>query len=540
MTDKIVQTDTGFSEELPQDDSVEVGQWYWIRDEPEDDEPVLTCVTQVGSNYVEVRSPRGSSWRIHFDEFDARLTREPHPDQVINDRIVAHQAEVNRLLGRVKEETVRLGVGPRPKLEAHNETQALARLDGGMTYDGYKDALVKAKKETLPDLFKQIERENEALAEWMGAKVIPLKAQAGGLRGLVKKIDARIFNVELYAGLTEQVELIADGEPAAEDEKIRLMQRLCFMDEECLARYRTGGMEFKNIPEFDTWLTAPENRDRLLPFPRCVVSFQVRRRRKDREGTNLRDWIQIAEKEKLDEATFLYLRNGDRVYRMQTALDFGEKLFPDLDKTRLEEGRVYAKMFAGSVDRLITEHQYLGMIEDYEREVAEFEIKKRAYEAALKSPEARARAKEMGKKQPDASCVDVPWPGIGWRSNPADEYEAFTRDSVYYDDVAAHIQEQIDHHNRTGLVLQGIRDRSPALHPHPPRELWNADGCAAALELIYDDSRALTGGERPDFEAYRRRLNEKIGEGSVTIGQQRAWLLHEGEKEAKRLANDHR
>jgi hypothetical protein len=77
-------------------------------------------------------------------------------------------------------------------------------------------------------------------------------------------------------------------------------------------------------------------------------------------------------------------------------------------------------------------------------------------------------------------------------------------------------------------------------HPHPPWQLWTAEGFESALRLVYDDSRALTPGEAPDFETYRARLNASLRVGSITVGQDVLWELHEGEREAKRLDNDWR
>lgn len=41
------------------------------------------------------------------------------------------------------------------------------------------------------------------------------------------------------------------------------------------------------------------------------------------------DFIRILIERENDEVTFLYMRNGDQVYRLRTMIDFGEQLFPD-------------------------------------------------------------------------------------------------------------------------------------------------------------------------------------------------------------------
>jgi hypothetical protein len=77
-------------------------------------------------------------------------------------------------------------------------------------------------------------------------------------------------------------------------------------------------------------------------------------------------------------------------------------------------------------------------------------------------------------------------------------------------------------------------------HPHPPWSLWTPHGFEQGLELIYDDSRALVSGKKPDFEAYRKKLNAKLRVGSVTIGQEDAWEQKEAEKEGLRRDRDWR
>src|SRR6185503_2497735 len=102
-------------------------------------------------------------------------------------------------------------------------------------------------------------------------------------------------------------------------------------------------------------------------------------------------------------------------------------------------------------------------------------------------------------------------------------FTKFSPENVYYDEIAARIKSQIDHHNRLVLVLQGLLDRSPVFHPHPPYQLWDGDSFNQAIKLIYDDSRSLVQGDKPDFEAYRAELNASLKVGCVTVGQEDYW-----------------
>lgn len=542
-TSLVDPTQTG---EASQPESIEVGQWYWVTEE--NDKRWFGCVVRLGSNYAKVENPRHGSTRIHFDDFHKVCTFEPNPDKVIDDRIRGYQQEVGVLLGRVKEVTASLAIAPGPALNGGNETQALAlRSQDQPDMKEYGKALTKAKTETLPGLFQEIKDANEAMAVWMTAKVVPLKAQAAGLHSLINRIDDRIFSVELYAGLAEGVERIRDGEPAPLTEKIRLLQRRCYMDEECLARYETGGMEFKDIRDFDAWLIREENLERLLPFPRCVVAFRVRRNEKVREFVNLIQFFRMQEERKTDKYTYLYIRNGEQVFRMDTAIEFGSKLFPDLERAQLS-GKLWAEEFGGRIDKLITDNEHTGILEERARrkkecevKLKEWKVKNKAYQEALKSPKAKAAAKAKGKKQPDASCVDVPYPGPEpWFDRDRDNYVPYDRSHVLYDDITKKIEDDIRDHNRIALILQGLLDRSPVLHPHPPWQIWTPEGFATALDLIYDESRALVAGDKPDFEAYRAMLNASLQVGSVTVGQDARWAKAEAEKERDRRSRDRR
>ncbi len=98
----------------------------------------------------------------------------------------------------------------------------------------------------------------------------------------------------------------------------------------------------------------------------------------------------------------------------------------------------------------------------------------------------------------------------------------------------------MEKHNRVVLVLQGLLDRSPALHPHPQWRLFEAGGFSQGLRLHRDMDRVLSPGDKPDFEAYRTRLNASIVAGTVTIGQEDAWERFEAKKEGARRDNSYR
>lgn len=511
MTD-LVKTPATPSETIPTEE-LKIGQWWWVIDREDDTKQWLACCTYVGSNYVEVHGVDPEySLRVHFDEIAQKLKPEPDADRIVQEQIARNQRTVHALMARVHEITARLSLTEGPGLPSGHETAALVRHGGG-DLKQYGKALVKAQKETLPKLFKEIEAANGRMARWMKAPLIALKAEADQLKPVIESIEGRIFNVELYAGLVEQVTECRGGEPAPVGEKIRLLQRRHYMDEESLARYQAGGMVFRDLHAFDDWIVQPDNCNRLLPFPRCVVSFKVRRKALWRRGFSVSDYFEIQDLEQADKLTFLYMRNGDRVFRLSTEIEFGPQLFPDWEHVNPQDslwGKVRGGFSRNDVQDIITDGEYQARLKEWEEKEAKREAE---YEAAPENEKWRHR---------------------GWNDNPVRDYQPFNQESVYYDDIRHHQQKQMVQHNRLALVLQGLLDRSPVFLPHPQWRTWEDGGFQQAFELVMDDSRALVSGPAPDFEAYRAKLNKSLKKGCVTVGQEAFWGRREARRENER------
>lgn len=518
-----------------------MGEWYWIKEvQPWDSEKRkkgdtyewLGCVMIVGSNFVELHAPHGSSYstrRVHIDEFETVLRFEPDADSVISKNVAYWQDNTNSLMRKITDLHASLGLRNADAITDQTDTStALAVLSGQEDVKAYENALVTAKKETLPKLFDEIEESNKEIARWMQARTMPLLAQIKPLKGRLEEINSRIFNISLYAGLTEQVELVTEGAaPAAIDEKLHVMQRRLYMDEECLLQYTAGGMEFKDIGAFDKWIANPENRDRLLPFQRTLAAFQVRRNDKERDSeNNLGQMFINMQMRNADKFTYLYIRNGDQVWRMSCEMDFGELIFPDA--THLDPGEpMMVKMFANKPDGFLPTSRYEYLLARWH----EVEAERKAWDEA--NPDQKIRNPHggflgMGDRQVD-----------GIRFNPGD-WRPFDHSNVYYDETMASLARQIKEYNRVALIIQGLFDRSQVLHPHKPVRSWTQEGFEEAITLVYDGTATLYHGDTPDFEAYRSKLNASIKIGSVVAGADDYWARAEAVKECRRRARDWR
>ncbi len=512
------------SEEIPTPDKkVSIGQWYWVK---EKDRTWLGCAVHIGTNYIKVEGIHYNN-RIHVDDFFKLCEFEPDASAYLSNQVQIRKGKIQALIQQVQDITARLSLQQNDSLPETTSTQALSTL--GVDLHEHKNALIKAKEEDLPKLFEKIKDVTQDMTRWMTAQTIPLKAQAGNLGNIIETIEQRIFHVELYAGIVEEVIQFASGEPADVNEKLHIFQRRHYMDEECLVNYQAGGMDFKSIASFDRWLKKKKNRKRIFPFPKCMLAFKIRRNKKDRHDEadgSLSGFIRICAKEREDAKTYLYIRNGENLYCIRTSIEFAEKLFPDIDHSQLEGLLYFNKDFSNY--SIIGQHRYESLYEEY------IAAKKR-YKKDCKREKDEQYYKDLKKGWGHQASLEH----FLWRikakhkSKPYNQqrrYEPLTQDSVYYDDAMKQIAKSVDAHNRIALLLQGLFDRSPILLPHDKIKLWTQAGFENAIKLIYDTDKAIEPGKAPDFEKYRQKLNASLCKGCITVGQEDFWLHLEAKK----------
>ncbi len=510
-------------------EQAELGQWYWVAD---DDEQLLMCVMEIGTNYVELREPelRGyRSTRVHRDEFGDSLSFEPNPEQhfqkmvqYYQDALAANMAEIQRL-------TESLGIAPQIGHQPAGDTEgkSLALLSGQVDVSAFKNALVLAKNETLPELFERNEKLAGELARWLGAPGLAMKAKLVPMKESVKQIEDKLFNISLYSGIFESIKQISDGVPAGRDEKLRIMQRRLYCDEECLLDYHSGGMEFDGMDEFDEWLAKPVNRDRILPFQRCMVSMKVRRNEKDRTGVGLDFFVQIR-LANADKFTFLIVRNGEQLYRISTDIDFGELMFPERAVFDPSEPMMMKVWNRDRIEQMITKREFDALVEQRNQR-----------EAAKQQWELDNPREEWEKANPNQSW-QFSNPHRGYDSFYPGEWQPFDDTSVYFDLGIRKIQSQVKEYNRIALVVQGLFDRTQTLIPHNPVQMWRPASFAASVELVYDGSMALHWGEAPDIHGYIAACNAKANADSVMFGQEQLWMEREAERENNKTRNNWR
>lgn len=442
---------------------------------------IFCAVTYVGSNYLRLEDLCRNTYRVHLDEWQEECRRVEDPDARIQQSVAYWQQHLTDATNQISALMTSLGVEGR---QLAPDTEAIAVRVGSGPAEEHKGELVCAR-EQLPALYKRIEKAGKEVGKWLSARALPLRATQISLKERQSNIDSRLLAIDLYTGMSEDAKQVRKGKPADFHAKLHLMQRMHYMDEECLTNYQHGCMDFNSLGKFDRWLRKSENLKRILPHDRCAVAFRVRRNRKHRTASSWADFIRISLQEEEDKKTFLYVRNGAQLWRITCNHDFGEELFPDMAHTTIAAGE------------------------------------------RLWAPRGSSHGWKSLRTEGDLEQAY----GEEWREVVQDKgFEPFNDSSVYYDDVSRSIGKMMGDYNRVAVLLQGMLDRSSVLHPHPKVRLWNADDFSRFVVLSFDKDHALTSGEAPDFKEYRARLAKGIGPGSYTIGQERLWWLRELEK----------
>ena len=312
---------------LDDENQIKIGNWYTLdlSDEslfyvscgssreneirPELDS-VLVCANRFESNLVILKS-NTCEYRVLNKNMDRLLKPVNDIDSLVmvEDALANKRVTINQLQQQIKSIIQKLN--PNNGSESDSTEMTVAT----------KDALV-AKTTELKDVHgNQIDNIGKEIQSHVGdltyiAKYITLPASVNMNQIAEGKsiIDEKVHELAIYGGLYEQENIVSEGYSARDDEPIHIYQNLKFMDVECIDAYVTGGINCNSISRFDEWLAEPKNRDRVLPQPKSIVAIKNRKYPK-RSG-----WSNDP------NDTYLYIRNGDNIKRLKTAIDIKNTL----------------------------------------------------------------------------------------------------------------------------------------------------------------------------------------------------------------------
>lgn len=214
-----------------------------------------------------------------------------------------------------------------PHLDATGDVSGMALVPTASSPLAAKRSIAEIRNQAAL-LHTDLEIRQTQIKAFAEEQAIILRAQSSALQAVLKVAEEAVWTINLYLGQNEEIVRLTEGVPASAETPITIRQLVLYMDEECAVAAEEGGLDARNIEEFDAWLTAdPAHLAQVLPEPKGMVALKPRRQRRDYGDA----WMQAA----MDEAnrkTYFLLRNGDNLYRMWTSYEVNEHLVPRTDE----------------------------------------------------------------------------------------------------------------------------------------------------------------------------------------------------------------
>ena len=142
----------------------------------------------------------------------------------------------------------------------------------------------------------------------------------------IEKLNKVIGTIALYLGIEEDIVQIRDGMPSAPDTPICLRQKILFMDEEYGAVMEDGNFDYTNIEDFDKWLV--QNYKSIMPEEKGVVVLRPRRTDKNYSEDRIANFFA----NQPNRVTYIFIRNGEKLYRIFSSVRLRDRLFPKRDE----------------------------------------------------------------------------------------------------------------------------------------------------------------------------------------------------------------
>jgi hypothetical protein len=167
-----------------------------------------------------------------------------------------------------------------------------------------------------------------------------LEAMAGrlndGIYAMEKELEFRSEQLKflsLYLRRNVEIKLVNKGPKAPDADLVHVRQRVLYMAEEVgvIQWNAEAGFDFRNIEDFDRWVTSPKNLGIIAPEPKCIVALKPRRSDFD-YGDPMINWFMNRENRKV----YFLLRNGDTIYRAHLEIAIADRLFPEEEKFEKE------------------------------------------------------------------------------------------------------------------------------------------------------------------------------------------------------------
>lgn len=187
-------------------------------------------------------------------------------------------------------------------------------------------AAAEAKIHHLNTAMQTKQQELMALVEEK-KELLDLRLQ--DVQKLADRMREGIWTMNLYLGVDEEIVQLKSGKPCPETEKIKIRQRILYMDEECTLAADRGGIDFRELESFDKWISSRKKHlEQVLPEKKGMVALQIRRTDKNYGDDDFMNFCL----NKANKTTYLLIRNGSNLYRICPDIHLSGTLFPAQDE----------------------------------------------------------------------------------------------------------------------------------------------------------------------------------------------------------------
>jgi hypothetical protein len=179
-----------------------------------------------------------------------------------------------------------------------------------------QEVLIKAKVAEIQAFAEQQRVELERAARAAERALEPVQAA-------LREVGEQIKTIGLYLGTGERITQLSEGNAAPLGTTVTVRQMILRMDEEVAAAAESGGLDYRNMAEFDKWLLeSPDHLAQVLPELKGVVCFTPRDPARSKRDTRKMMGPNP------DATMYWLIRNGDRLWRMTTDFQVQDKLVP--------------------------------------------------------------------------------------------------------------------------------------------------------------------------------------------------------------------
>lgn len=345
MENKIIKRFTQLPDELLEKQkekgvSIQVGDMFFIGNSNE----TVVRIREI------MKDERYTEWKVYYDHattWDASEWSSYGSDtfsDFINNVANNRYSKIDRPFSEIMEEAKKVISGELP-ISSYEEKEIGDSMNNEYALIGRssKEGLISIQK-NLEEKKRKADLIHKAVRFEMEKRKAELDKIRQNLYGVIEKFEKQIkkivrviTTIELYLGIDEEIHQIQSGELAPKETPISFRQLVLFIDEE-VGVHEDGGLDFRDIEEFDKWLVTDNHIDIVLPEKKGMVVLRPRREDKDYGE----DWLTNIQMNIPNRRnTYILIRNGENIYRIFTEkLTIQDRLFP----RRKELSELYDKM----------------------------------------------------------------------------------------------------------------------------------------------------------------------------------------------------